>query len=188
SALVEEIRLSEEEKDLERIRSNAYILFEHTYTAALAHLAMADGWGNKNRVMGVSSIILSVIAGSSLLSNYEGHELFTGLLSILISIIVAITTLLNPGKRKQEHFNAGANYLVLKNEVLLFYQVESMMEGKNDVELLSELSKLSKTRDELDKKSPRIPKYRFKKGTKDSQAEIKRTVIQSLTIHARTPS
>jgi hypothetical protein len=100
-------------------------------------------------------------------------------LSIAVTIIVSISTLLKPGKRSQEHFNAGTSYQDLKNDIQFFYQVESMKEDKNYDQLSSELSKLSNKRDELDNKKPRIPKNRCKQGVEDSREETKRTGIQS---------
>jgi len=102
-------------------------------------------------------------------------KLVAGILSVIISAIIATTTVLNPGEKSKEHFDSSTSYLVLKNKLQFFYEVESMKTCKDNDELLSELQKLSIERNELVKKCPRISKTKFSKGWKDSQAAIKRT-------------
>ena len=177
--------MSEEKKELDRIRSTAYTLFEHTYTAALAHFSSADGWAWWHKRGGVASIIFSAIAGSSLLTRSQELELLAGILSIAVTIIVSISTLLNPGKTSQEHFNAGTSYQDLKNDVQLFYEIESLREDGNNDQLISELNKLSKKRDELDKKCPRIKRKKWIEAVEASKDEIKRTGIKPPQNHAR---
>jgi len=135
--------------------------------------------------MGMSSIILAAFAGSALMSRSPGLELIAGIFALSVSIIVSISTYLNPGKSSQEHLNAGTSYQDLKNDVQIFYEVESLMKGKNNIQLVSELSELSEKRDELDKTSPRISKKRFDEGAERCQEEIIRTGIIPPPSHAR---
>lgn len=167
--------MSEKEKQLDRIRATTHSLVVHTYASGLAHLAIATRWADLHQWFGIGSTVLSVFAGSSLLSGSDVGKLVAGILSVIISAIIATTTVLNPGEKSKEHFDSSTSYLVLKNKLQFFYEVESMKTCKDNDELLSELQKLSIERNELVKKCPRISKTKFSKGWKDSQAAIKRT-------------
>jgi hypothetical protein len=83
----------------------------------------------------------------------------TGLLALVASTGIAISTFLNPNRRSQDHYNAATGFLGISNKALFLYEVESIMGNKKNecATLLTELFEATKDADELTKKSPRIP-------------------------------
>ena len=143
-------------QELDRIRRRAYEIYEDAHTCAQAHFIYADGWSKKNGIMGITSIIFSAIAGSALLSRSPELELIAGLFALAVTIIVATSTLLNPGKLSQEHLHAGTSYIDLKDEIEIFHDVKSLMKDADNIQLFDELTGFSYKMKKLREKPLRI--------------------------------
>ena len=101
-----------------------------------------------------------------------------GIVSLLLSsIIIAISTFLKPHKQEQDHQIAGTSFLSLYYDARVFCEVESIRKNKQNNQLLSELHGLIKQRDDLDKRSPRIPTSAWNKAEITSEAHFKKEPI-----------
>jgi dihydrodipicolinate synthase/N-acetylneuraminate lyase len=152
---------------LDSMRNYAYKFSKYTYRSALAQFYLANKWEKYHLYLGVLSTIFSVIAGTSLLSGSEKYETVTGLLALVASALIALSTFLNPNRRSQEHYTAATSFLSISNKALFIYEVESIMGHKTNEKLMTELSELTKNRDELTKASPRIPPMEWEKAKRE---------------------
>jgi hypothetical protein len=129
---------------LDGMRHYAYKFSTHTYRSALAQFYLANKWEKYHLYLGVFSTLFSVLAGTSLLSGSEKYKLVTGLLALVASALIAISTFLNPNRRSQEHYTAATSFLGISNKALFIYEVESIMGLKTNEILMTELSRARK--------------------------------------------
>jgi hypothetical protein len=157
---------------MEDIRILAMELREDTYLSAKGHFYEADRWDRYHLYFGIPSTILSVFAGATLLSGTEKLEVIAGIFALAVSVIVALSTFLSPKERSINHHNAGTSYTVLSNHVRIFYQIETLLMEKSDIEIIDEFVNLATQRDELNKNSPRIPEQVLKKVEEIAKSDL----------------
>lgn len=138
------------------------------------HFEASRCWGNFHLWIGIPIVILSTIAGASFLGKLDGGNVLAGILSLIVAVLSALLTFLNPNERVSSHLNAGNAYDALMNQVRMFYSIDCWGED-SDASLTEKLKSLSAQKDELNAKSPQIPKFayeRAKKGIEDGQAKF----------------
>ncbi|MEM2991332.1 MAG: SLATT domain-containing protein [Halobacteria archaeon] len=159
---------------------------EDSLYSAKAHFYAAQFWTNLHLWIGIPSAVLAAIAGASALSRFDNHNIVAGVLSLIVAALTAIATFINPRDKASAHQKAGNEYNSLRNKVGMFYRIEidtveiahvgSAEIATEDIELtkgktlLDELKELSNKRDELNKESPQIPKWAYKKAKKGINA------------------
>jgi len=141
-------------------------LREDTYLSAQGHFCVANRWAGYHLGLGISSTLLSVFAGASIISGTEQLELLAGLIALAVSSLTALTTFLNPNEHSLTHYNVGTSYLVFSNHARIFYQIRFTLREKPDLDLIQEFYDLAGQRDELNKNSLRIPEWALKKAKK----------------------
>lgn len=159
--------IESEKEILGRIQNYAYTFSKYTYRSALAQFYLANKWADRHLQLGFSSTLLSVIAGTSLLSGSQfslrifqfsiKNETLAGLFALAASALIAGSTFLNPNRRSQDHYNAATSFLDISDKARFLSEVESRMRKKTNEQLKDELFELIKQRGELTKDSPRIP-------------------------------
>lgn len=122
--------------------------------------------------MGVPATALGAIAGATLVkSQPEWASAFT----LLASLLTGLMTFLKPNERAAMHRAAAGQFLALRNEARFFREIELLETDRLD-ELPERLKALSSARNELNQKSPSIPRRAFvaaRKGIKEGEATHK---------------
>ena len=73
----------------------------------LGHLATASMYGSFNFWVGMINTILAATAGASALSQFDSSGKVTGVLSVMVAVLTALLTFLNPSDRSKFHWDAA---------------------------------------------------------------------------------
>lgn len=159
----------------EKIIEEAKRIEEDSLYSAKGHFYAGQFWVNIHLWIGVPAAILAAIAGASALSQFDYHNVIAGVLSIMVAALTAVATFLNPNEKANMHQVAGNNYNSLRNRARIFSEIE--IENITDEKLLvKELKGLNSERDKLNKESPQIPRWAYKKarrGIKEGEASYR---------------
>ena len=146
---------------------------EDSLYSAKGHFIAANFWANFHLWIGVPTAILAAISGASALSQFDNHNVIAGILAIIVTALVAVTTFLNPNEKANVHLNSGNRYNSLRNKARMFREIDFHI-LKSEKELNKYLKELARLRDELNQNSPRIPRWayeRAKKGIEKGEAD-----------------
>ena len=138
---------------------------ESALYSAKGHFAAAHALANFHLIIGVPIVVLAAIAGSSFVSN---NNIIAGVLSLVVAVLSAIMTFLNPNERSSSHLNAGNSYDVLQNEVRIFRTIDCWREDSEQM-LTERLKNYSDQKGKLNQGSPQIPWWAYqiaKRGIK----------------------
>ena len=138
---------------------------ESSLYSAKGHFAAAHTWANFHLIIGVPIVVLAAIAGSSFISN---NNVIAGVLSLIVAVLSAVMTFLNPNERSSSHLNAGNSYDVLQNEVRIFRTIDCWREDPEQI-LTERLKNFSDQKGKLNQGSPQIPWWAYqiaKRGIK----------------------
>ena len=158
----------------EKIVKEAKRIEEDSLYSSKGHFYAAQFWTNLHLWIGIPTSIMAAIAGASALSQFDNHQIVAGILAILVAALSAVSTFINPNEKATIHHNAGNHYNSLKNRARIFSEIDVNVES--DEGLLAKLRTLSAERDELNEKSPQIPKWAFRRarqGIEDGEAQYK---------------
>lgn len=152
-------------REAERIEEDA------TYSSK-SHFNAEDTWVRRHYWLGVPATALAAIAGAALV---KSQPEWASALTLLASLLTGLMTFLKPNERAAMHRTAAGQFLALKNDARLFREVELLQVHQLD-ELPGRLKALSATRNELNQKSPSIPRGAFvaaRKGIEEGEATHK---------------
>lgn len=154
------------------LRREAERLEEDTLYSSKGHFNAEDTWVRRNYWLGVPATILGAVAGATLIkSQPEWATAFT----LLASLLTGLMTFLKPNERAALHRAAASQFLSLRNEARFFREIELLQSDRLD-ELTERLKALSTVRNELNLKSPSIPRRAFvaaRKGIAEGEATHK---------------
>jgi hypothetical protein len=148
---------------------------ESVLHSSKGHFNAASFWGNFHIWFGIPIVILATIAGASFISKVDSNNVIGGVISLIIAVLTAVVTFLNPNERRSTHFNAGNDYDSLQNKVRIFRTIECW-ENESDHVLPERLKDFSDQKDKLNRTSPQIPWLAYrktKKGIEAGEAEYK---------------
>lgn len=147
-------------------------LEEDTLYSSKGHFNAEDTWVRRNYWLGVPATILGAVAGATLIkSQPEWATAFT----LLASLLTGLMTFLKPNERAALHRAAAGQFLSLRNEARFFREIELLQSDRLD-ELTERLKALSTARNELNLKSPSIPRRAFvaaRIGIEEGEADHK---------------
>jgi len=138
---------------------------ESSLYSAKGHFAAAHTWANFHLIIGVPIVVLAAIAGSSFISN---NNVIAGILSLIVAVLSAVMTFLNPNEKSSSHLNAGNSYDALQNEVRMFRTIDCWREDYEQI-LTERLKNYSDQKGKLNQGSPQIPWWAYqiaKRGIK----------------------
>ncbi|MFH1976323.1 MAG: SLATT domain-containing protein [Pseudomonadota bacterium] len=153
-------------KAKDEIIKEAQRIEESALYSSKGHFAASHFWTNFHLCVGIPMVVLAAIAGSSFISN---NNRLGGVFSIIIAILSAVMTFLNPNERASTHLNAGNNYDALQNDVRLFRTVECW-QGNTEQILSERLKSLSNQKNHLNQGSPQIPWWAYQIAKRGIQA------------------
>jgi hypothetical protein len=154
------------------LRREAERLEEDTLYSSKGHFNAEDTWVRRNYWLGVPATVLGAVAGATLIkSQPEWATAFT----LMASLLTGLMTFLKPNERAALHRTAAGQFLSLRNEARFFREIELLQSDRLD-ELHERLKALSAARNELNLKSPSIPRRAFvaaRKGIEEGEATHK---------------
>jgi hypothetical protein len=156
----------------ESIVKEAKRLEENCLYTAKGHFAAAHFWTNFHLWIGIPTVILAAIAGTISFAQFANHSLISGTLSIIVVVLTAIATFLNPKERSGNYLSSGNNYDSLQSRIRIFWSIECRKENSDNL-LTDKLKDLSEERDRLNRDCPQVPKLAYlkaKKGIEDGES------------------
>jgi len=164
-SVVDQNKISALRREAERLEEDA------TYSSK-GHFNAEDTWVRRNYWLGVPATVLGAVAGATLIkSQPEWATAFT----LLASLLTGLMTFLKPNERAAMHRAAAGQFLALRNDARFFREIELLQSDLLD-ELPERLKELSAARNELNQKSPGIPRRAFvaaRKGIEEGEATHK---------------
>jgi len=157
---------------IEALRREAERLEEDATYSSKGHFNAEDTWVRRNYWLGVPATVLGAIAGASLIKSYP--EWATAM-TLLASLLTGLMTFLKPNERAALHRAAAGQFLALRNEARFFREID-LLQRDRLAELPDKLRALSAARNELNQKSPSIPRRAFvaaRKGIEEGEATHK---------------
>lgn len=150
--------------NLDSIKLETKRIEEDSLYSAKGHFNAGHWWSKVNFWLGISSTVLSAIAGTSALSEFDYHNIIAGALSIIVACLGGLITFINPDNRSFVHIKSGNKYNSLRNNARIFHDIEA--DKVDEKTALKTLKKLNKTRNKLNLETPQIPKWAFEKARK----------------------
>lgn len=154
---------------IDALRREAERIEEDTTYSSKSHFNAEDTWVCRHYWLGIPATALAAIAGAALI---KSQPEWASALTLLASLLTGLMTFLKPNERAAMHRAAAGQFLALKNDARLFREVELLQVHQLD-ELPDRLKALSSTRNELNQKSPSIPRGAFvaaRKGIEEGEA------------------
>lgn len=161
-------------KTKEEIIKEAKRIEESTLYSAKGHFVAASFWSYFHLGIGIPIVIMSAIAGLSILSQFDKSKIIVGVLTLIVTGLSALMTFLNPNGRSNTHLNGGNSYDALNNKVRIFRTIDCYRE-KSDEVLTEKLKYFSEQKDKLNTSSPLIPWFAYqlaKKGIERGEADF----------------
>ncbi len=155
---------------IEEVIKESKRIEEDCIHSSKGHYVAAGFWSNFHLIVGIPSVILAAIAGTTA---FIDLPIVAGIVSIIVTILTSIATFLNPKDRANSHFTAGNNYNSLQSTIRRFWSIECKNEEPIKL-LIHKLEEYSLTRDRLNRESSQIPRWAYNKGKKyieDGEAE-----------------
>lgn len=152
-------------REAERIEEDA------TYSSK-SHFNAEATWIHRHYWLGVPSTILAAVAGATLIKSQPDLASFCALAA---SLLTGLMTFLKPNERAAMHRDAAGKFHALRNDTRFFREVELLQVEKMS-ELPAQLKVLSTMRNDLNQKSPSIPRRAFvaaRKGIEEGEATHK---------------
>lgn len=152
-------------REAERIEEDA------TYSSK-SHFNAEDTWVHRHYLLGVPATVLAAIAGAALV---KSQPEWASALTLVASLLTGLMTFLKPNERAAIHRAAAGQFLALRNEARFFREIE-LLDSSRLGELPDRLKALSSARNELNQKSPSIPRRAFvaaRKGIEEGEATHK---------------
>jgi len=145
---------------------------ESSLYSSKGHFIVAYFWSNFHLVIGIPMVILAAIAGSSFISN---DNTTGGILSIIVAILSAIMTFLNPNEKAHNHLNVGNNFDSLLNDIRIFRTIDCWQEDLDRI-LTERLKSFSSRKSNLNGGAPQIPWWAYqlaKRGIMSGEGDYK---------------
>lgn len=158
--------------DKEKIKLEAKRIEEDSLYSAKTHFCAGHRWASINLWVGGICVTLSAIAGASAFSEFDQHNIISGVLSIIVAGSTAVLTFINPNERAAIHQRAGTKYNSLRNDTRIFYDIG--LENIEEDKILENLHRLNERRNKLNLESCQTPRWAFvkaRKGIEEGEAK-----------------
>lgn len=159
-------------ENLAALRREAERIEEDATYSSKSHFNAEQVWERRHYWLGIPATAFAAIAGAALFKN---HDEWGSALALLASLLAGLMTFLKPNERAAMHRVAAGQFLALRNDARIFREVE-LLQADRLGKLTERLKGLSATRNELNQKSPSIPRSAFvaaRKGIEEGEATHK---------------
>jgi hypothetical protein len=150
---------------LEAIINESKRIEENCLHTSKSHFVIAHFWTKFHLLMGIPTAVLAAIAGTIAFASFKYGNSIAGVLSIIVTILSAVATFLNPKECSNTHLKAGNNYDSLLTRVRIFWTIDCRREESIDI-LSDKLKDFSVERERLNRDCPQPSKWAYKKGKK----------------------
>ena len=155
----------------EKLKEEALRLCEDLEYVYKAHFAVAERQRHLNTWLGITSIILSAIAGSLALGRLvPNFEVFAGISGFTAATLTALLIFLKPKDSHERYLRYGRKYFALREDIRRFCEIEFLTD-KPESELKTKLDTLISKKKELDLTSPLLPIRAYIKAKKKFELE-----------------
>jgi hypothetical protein len=161
-----------EQEMIAALRREAERIEEDAKYSSKGHFNAEEKWESRHYWLGIPATVLAAVAGASL---FNSCPKLAGFFAMLASLLTGLMTFLNSNERAATHRDAAGQFLALRNNARHFREVELLQEQRLN-ELPEQLKGLLTTCNELNQKSPRIPRGAFaaaRKGIEEGEATYK---------------
>lgn len=136
-----------------------------------AHYTAANSYSLRNRWLGIPTVLLTALVGTSVFATLEEapstrDRLILGLISLAAAILASLHTFLAYPELAEKHRAAGARYGALRRHIEQIQVLPPMSD-----QLVDEVSRLREQLDDLSSRSPDVPVRFWRKA----QTDIKNT-------------
>jgi len=136
---------------------------EDSLFSSKGHFFAARRWNNLHLMLGIPAIVFAAISGTLSFSGSVKPDIFAGGLSLLVAILAALITFLNPNEKTNLHHKAGNSYDALKNSARIFSNI-GINTPATDEKLYDQVRDLNSIRTDLNQSSPGIPQFAYKQA------------------------
>lgn len=157
------------DKQLVALCREAERLEEDAIYSSKGHFNAEDTWVRRNYWLGVPATVLGAVAGATLI---KSQPELASIFMLVASLLTGLMTFLKPNERAAMHRAAAGQFLALRNDARFFREIDLLQSDRLD-ELPERLKVLAATRNELNLKSPSIPRRAFvaaRKGIEEGEA------------------
>lgn len=154
------------------LRREAERLEEDATYSSKSHFNAEATWIHRHYWLGIPSTILAAVAGATLI---KSQPELASIFALAASLLTGLMTFLKPNERAAMHRDAAGKFHALCNDTRFFREVELLQLEKMS-ELPGRLKALSTMRNELNQKSPSVPRGAFvaaRKGIEEGEATHK---------------
>jgi len=141
----------------------------YVLTLAKAHLDTAIVWGNVHLYLGIPNTVIAALAGASALSSFSNSSLIAGILSIIASILAAVSTFLNPSDRAKSHLKTSNEFERLYKRMKML-RINSSDNEVTRQELTSKFDVLIEQLYDLRDSSSAVPDWAYRGGALEADA------------------
>jgi hypothetical protein len=153
----------------EAIVKEAKRIEENCRNTSKSHFVAAEFWGKFHFWVGIPTTVLAAAAGATAFAGFSGHNIIAGSLAVIVMILTAVTTFLNPREKSDIHLRSGNGYDSLLTKTRIFRTIDCRIENSEEL-LTDRLRLLSEERDRLNRECPQAPKRAFIKAKKGIEA------------------
>lgn len=138
----------------EAVRAEARSLNNIASALSMLHQEKADFWQRLHFALGIPSVVLAAVAGTSALSDFDNSNILAGVLALVVAILSALLTWLNPQDVAQRHARAAQGFLTISLRARRFERVG--LGNEDDAARASAWDSLTAALDELTASSPNV--------------------------------
>lgn len=158
-------------KTKEEIIREAKRIEEALLHSSKGHFAASHFWEKFHLLIGIPAVILSATAGASAFAAFDHSHVVAGTISIIVAVLTAIITFLNPNEKRAAHLTAGNHYDSLMNKIRIFWSIDCWHDESEEV-LTEKLKYFSEQKDRFNESCPQIPRWAYlaaKKGIESGE-------------------
>ena len=153
-------------KLISEIAAEASRIEEDALYSGRGHFEAAAAWSRAHYRLGIPTSVLAAVAGGSAIADNLTAAAIVGL---VVTALSALSTFLNPSDRAHQHHAAGALFNEVRNQARVLRNVDLKTRSLDDT-VIERLRTLGTERDKLNKASPQIPRWAFRRARKSIEA------------------
>ena len=158
-------REREQSLTLEAIIAEAKRIEENCLYTSKSSFVVAHFWSRFHLWVGIPTAVLATIAGTIAFASFQYGNTIAGILSIIVTVLSAMATFLNPKECSNAYLKAGNDYDSLLSRVRIFRTIQCRREQSVDI-LADKLNDFANERDRLNHDCSQPPKWAYKKAKK----------------------
>lgn len=131
-----------------------------------SHFICAEFWRYLHYSLGIPATIFAGLASANSIFQKTNSYQITILFSVLATIFIPVLTFLNPQEKANQSLNAGNDFNSIRKKLRRFYSIDINDESIGLEKFNRRLEQLSNKQDDLNKKSPPIFNWAYRRGKK----------------------